>query len=293
MRRWLAWAALGLAAAAIPLVQRRLDQALGEFRAQQEVLYLWSGSQVKRAFPGFESLAADIYWLRTVQYFGGRHMFRADEGEHNLDLLYPLIDITTTLDPRLEIAYRYGAIFLAEPPPTGAGRPREAIALLERGAKANPLNWRLRNQLGFFYFLFLKDARKAAEVLLEASKIPGSAYWLKTTAASLLGKGGEREAARAMWSEMYAHSDEDAIKQNAHIHLMLLDAADGRDRLQHYVDEFRRRLARAPASLEELRSAGVPAEHLRDPSGVPYAYDPQSGHVTVAPQSTLWRPEPA
>ena len=32
-------------------------------------------------------------------------------------LLYPLLDITTTLDPRFNIAYRFGAIFLAEPYP--------------------------------------------------------------------------------------------------------------------------------------------------------------------------------
>ena len=28
-------------------------------------------------------------------------------------LLYPMLDITTTLDPRFSIAYRFGSIFLA------------------------------------------------------------------------------------------------------------------------------------------------------------------------------------
>ena len=101
--------------------QARIDRLAGAFRAQDEVLYLWSGEHVKRLVPGFESLAADVYWLRTVQYYGGQRRFATDKP---FDLLRPLIDITTTLDPRLEIAYRYGAIFLSEPPPTGAGRPR-------------------------------------------------------------------------------------------------------------------------------------------------------------------------
>ena len=48
-------------------------------------------------------------------------------------LLYPLLDITTTLDPLFNIAYRFGAIFLAEAYPAGAGRPDLAIALLEKG----------------------------------------------------------------------------------------------------------------------------------------------------------------
>jgi hypothetical protein len=286
LTRHLRWAVLLLAAAAIPATQRKVDEALGAFRAQDEVLYLWSGKHVKRLFPGFENLAADIYWMRTVQYFGGKRLFSKDK---NFELLDPLIDITTTLDPRLEIAYRYGAIFLAEPPPVGAGRPHAAIGFLERGASANPQDWRLRNQLGFFHFLFMHDAKKAAEVMLEASKIPGSAYWLKTTAAAILGKGGEREAARAMWQEMYEHSEEGQIKKNALTHLVLLDAAEGKERLQRRVDEFARRRGRPPASLEELVRAGVPRGETVDPSGVPYTYDPETRRVRVSPASSLFR----
>jgi len=72
----------------IPLLQSRIDDRLGGFRSQEEVLYLWRGEQVKRLFPGFEALAADIYWLRTVQYFGGQRVFA--EGK-SFDLLKPLI----------------------------------------------------------------------------------------------------------------------------------------------------------------------------------------------------------
>jgi len=95
---------------AVPWLQTQIDRRAGGFRVQEEVLYLWSGTHVKRLFPGFEALAADVYWLRTVQYFGGERLFRADK---RFELLRPLVDITTTLDPRLEIAYRYGAIFLS------------------------------------------------------------------------------------------------------------------------------------------------------------------------------------
>ena len=87
-------------------------------------LYLWSGQHVRRLVPGLRDLLADIYWLRTVQYFGGQRAFAKDK---QFELLEPLTDITTTLDPRMEIAYRYGAIFLAEPHPVGAGEPRKAV----------------------------------------------------------------------------------------------------------------------------------------------------------------------
>jgi hypothetical protein len=113
-----------LVAPLVPLSQAGIDRLAGAQRAQEEVLYLWSGEHVKRLVPGFESLAADIYWLRTVQYFGGHRRFVSDK---RFELLRPLIDITTALDERLEIAYRYGAIFLSEPRPLGAGRPKEGV----------------------------------------------------------------------------------------------------------------------------------------------------------------------
>lgn len=276
------------AAAAVPFLQARVDASRGAFRAQDDVLYLWNGGHVKRMVPGFEQLAADIYWLRTVQYFGGERAFAA---EKDFALLYPLIEITTTLDPRMEIAYRYGSVFLAEPHPTGAGRPDLGIAVLERGARNNPTSWRLHQELGFFHFVYRHDAKKAAEVLVEASRIPGAGFWLRSLAAELLAKGGEREISRRMWREMYEQSEEGAIKENARVHLMVIDAADAVDRLNAAVTTFTSRTGRLPRSLGELGASGLVRERLVDPIGVPYDYDPQSGRVSVSRSSRLRRDE--
>src|SRR5438045_1485041 len=67
----------------------------------QEVLYLRSAKTVKRLFLGFDGLAASIYWTRTVQYFGSKH----HEHSTRFDLLPPLLDLTTSLDPHLVVAY--------------------------------------------------------------------------------------------------------------------------------------------------------------------------------------------
>ena len=273
------------AAAAVPFVQARVDATLGDFRAQNEVLYLWKGSQVKRLVPGFEHLAADIYWLRTVQYFGGERVFAKDK---RFDLLYPLIEITTTLDPKMEIAYRYGAVFLAEQFPIGAGRPDLGIAVLERGVQNNPMSWRLRQELGFFHFVYRNDAKRAAEILVEASQIPGAAYWLKNLAAELLGKGGERSIARRMWQEMFEQS-EGAIRENAKIHILALDAADAVDRVNAAVAQFRARAGRLPRDLGELKAAGLAPGPLVDPIGIPFEYDSESGRVAVSRMSYLRR----
>jgi hypothetical protein len=280
---------LALAAAiAVPFVQARVDRASGAFRAQGDVLYLWKGNQVKRLAPGFETLAADLYWLRTVQYFGGERIFAADK---RFDLLYPLIEITTTLDPRMEIAYRYGAVFLAEKHPIGAGRVDLGLAVLEKGVQNNPTSWRLRQELGFFHFVYRHDAKRAAQVLIEASEVPGAAFWLKNLAAEILGKGGEREIARRMWQEMFEQAEPGAIKENARTHLDVLDAAQASDRLNEAVAAFRARAGRAPRSLGELAAAGLARGPFVDSSGTPFDYDGETGRVNVSRASPLFREE--
>lgn len=277
-----------LVAPLVPLSQERIDRLAGAFRPQEEVLYLWSGEHVRRLVPGFENLAADIYWLRTVQYFGGQRRFASDK---RFELLRPLIDITTALDPRLEIAYRYGAVFLSEPPPLGAGRPREGVAVLEKGVAALPDAWRLRQDLGFFHFLFLNDVQTASSILLEAAEIEGAAFWLRTLAADLLAKGGEREASRRMWRQMFEQAEEGVIRENARTRLLILDSVDTADALASGVREFERREGRRPARLEALRAAGLWRGPLVDGANVPFGYDAATGRVFVQETSPMWRPE--
>ena len=230
----------------------------------------------------------DLYWLRTVQYFGGQ---RAFEKQTRMELLYPLIDITTTLDPRLEMAYRYGATFLSEPRPIGAGRPKEGVAVLERGVRALPESWRLRQDLGFFYHLFLHDSEKAAQIMREASKIQGAPAWLlESIAGDILLEGGDRASSRRMWRQIYEQAEEGILRNNARIRLQILDALDQAEALMALVDEYQQRTGRRPSALAELQVAGLLRVPLTDSTGVAFDYDPSTGRASLSRSSTLWRP---
>ncbi len=162
--------------------------------------------------------------------------------------------------------------------------------MLEKGARNLPESWRLRQHLGFFRFLYLHDAQGAARVLEEAAELPGAAFWLRTLAADILARGGDREASRRMWQEMRDQAEEGILRRHAELHLAILDSLDRADRLTRQVGEFERRHGRRPRALEELVRAGLWRGPLEDLHGVPFRYDETTGRVSIAPESPLWRP---
>src|SRR5215467_12947014 len=91
---------LTMSAGAI-LALRKVETVRGQEATLEEVLYLPSSKTLKRMSLGYSSLLANIYWTRAVQYFGAQFHNR----KPRYDLLYPLLDITTDLDPHLIPAY--------------------------------------------------------------------------------------------------------------------------------------------------------------------------------------------
>jgi hypothetical protein len=202
--------------------------------------------------------------------------------------LYPLLDLVTSLDPHFRIAYRFGSIFLAEPPPGGPGRVDQAIQLLQNGLERDPTRWEYAQDIGFVYYWWAADYAKAAEWFKRAGDIPGGAEWLAPLAAVTLAEGGSRESSRKLWTELRDQSDLDWIRRSADHRLQQLDAMDAIDELNRSVQRFAERHRRPPRDWRELavdqRWRGVPL----DPSGSPYALDPQTGRISLAPRSTLW-----
>ena len=54
---------------------------------------------MQRAALSYDAVLADVYWIRALQHFG-RRAPEANPRTGSYDLLYPLLDLTTTLDPR-------------------------------------------------------------------------------------------------------------------------------------------------------------------------------------------------
>jgi hypothetical protein len=263
-------------------VQWVLDRQRGPEAEIRDVLYLPSGKLLRQLSLGYETLLADIYWTRVVQYFGRKRLAKATR----FDALGPLLNITADLDPHLIIAYRYGSVFLAEKPPGGAGQPLEALDFLRRGIVRNPEYWRLWEDLGFIYYWDLKDYPQAAKVFLVGSERPGALPWMKVLAATVAAKGGGYETSRLLWLDIYRHADNDSIRRSALAHLMALDAQEELRRLNELLVLYRQKEGQAPRALSDLVAAGYLKAAPRDPSGAPYVLSPE-GQASLSPSSRV------
>lgn len=255
---------LGLAAAWA--LQKQIDAEQAEMLLEQDNLLLRSGSLVKKLSLEYAPLMGAIYWTRAVQYYGEKHQLHAP----GLDLLWPLLDITTTLDPNLLVAYRFGSIFLSDAAPRGAGRPDLAVKLLERGIQANPEEWRLYQDMGNVYYFDAKDYLKAAAAFEEGSKNPKALIWMKVLAAKIAGEGRSLDTSYFLWLQVYETTTDQDIRKNAESHLRSLKVDLDLRELDRRLDEYEKQTGKRAKRMSELVEAGLLKRVPTDSKGFPY-----------------------
>jgi tetratricopeptide (TPR) repeat protein len=256
------------------LLLRRLDQ-VRTGATLEEVLYVSSPKLLKRASLGYNGLLADIYWTRAVQYYGGK----LHNGVARYDLLWPLLNITTQLDPHLIPAYLFGGTFLSAKPPSGAGAPDKAIELVEYGIRNNPDDWHLYYDLGFIYY-DQKDYQGASDAFLRGSKVPNAHPFLKILAAKMAENGGDLETARMLWTATYQTSHDKNIRANAAAHLRAVQVDEEVPQLERLIDTYRQRTGHLPNSFFEMIRAGFLRGIPVDPLGNAYQLT-TDGHVLL------------
>jgi len=289
--------AIGLLMVAAVGLQRIRDRRFPVRTVEDDSLYLTSPSSVRRLTLSYNAVVADLYWIRALQYFGGtRRMVDAgqtitDERRRQYAALFPLLDVTTSLDPRFNLAYRFGAIFLAEPAPLGPGRADLAIALLQKGLAERPDHWEYMQDIGFVHYWWRQDYKAAADWFRRASETPGAPWWLKSLAATTLAEGGDRHSSRMMWEALRQSAEIDWLRHDAERHLTQLRALDEIDALQAIVNRLAAQSAQPvldwPTVIRATGWRGIPV----DPTGTPYEID-ERGRVRLSRASRLW-PIPA
>jgi len=245
--------------------QKRIDDIRGKFRSIEETLYL-SSSTLKKISLGYKELVADIYWLRALQYFGGKNF-----SNQNSELLYKYFDILTDLDSKFVNAYRFGGTFLAEPPPMGLGDIEKGAMLFDKGRANNPDNFRIPFEQAFIYYIYVKDYERAADLFYEASAKPGLSPFRRASirgmAASSHNYGGNRELSKKIWREIYENTTNEKRKNFARKNLEELRTMDIEDSLTDILREYIKAHKREPKSLDVLKQAGLIKEIPTEPLG--------------------------
>jgi len=243
---------------------------------------------------GAEGLLADWYWMRSLQYLGGKVADRG-MGSMNLEdmtslnprLLYPLLDNATSLDPKLMAAYSFGAVVLP------AIDSEQAIALTEKGIRDNPNQWRLLQYLGYIHWR-LKNYDQAADAYERGSRIPGAPPFFRLMAAKMRSDGGSRDAAKIIYRQALEQSEDRQSRAAAELKLKQLDALDELDVINKVLAEPETRAGRCASSWNEVLPALLAASssakielrvdragNLVDPAGVPYRLDREKCRADV------------
>lgn len=299
--KWLAVLLLGLSASIA--LQRWIDHTRGIGTAVEEALYISSGQTLKRASLGFDGLVADLYWLRTVQYFGSKSQQHqgeiniGDVGAWDLHLLEPLINITTELDPHYVSAYRFGALFLPDI------NPESAIRLAQRAIADNPQDWHLQQDLGFIYWK-LQRFDEASAAYAQGARLPDAPRWMEQMAAIMRANGGDRETAKQMFLRIYETTDDPTVRKTSLGRLQSYKSEEEIAFLNRLLTNYREQKGSCPTSLpallkalppsalQQIKQAGLPLDEQLaplDPHGFAYAFDAATCTVALAVDSTIVR----
>lgn len=255
------------------------------------------GRELKGFVLGTDSLVADWYWMRALQYIGDKVVnsnedLRLDD-LRNLDprLLYPMLDSATDLDPHFIAPYTYGTMVL----PAIDGE--QAIEITKKGIANNPNEWRLYQHLGYIYWR-AKQYENAAAAYEQGSRVEGSAQFMRLMAASMKSEGGSRSTARTIYQEMFDNAPDDAIKKTAESRLQELKWFDERDAIDEKLADAKARTGECPQRLKDVLPAlalvKLPAGPLAvdsngdviDPTGAPYLFDRTECRVTIDRKSS-------
>jgi hypothetical protein len=272
-RVWLTMGALmmGLGSAAI-VVLVVLDRQRPPVLRAEEMSYLPKGEYLRVAVIGYRQMAADLIWLKAVQYIGEKK-----QSKRGYLAAYHAVDVLTDVDPRFAFAYQATGTVLG----VYAHLVQESIAILSKGMRHNPEVWQLPFTIGYDYFYELCDPAKAAPYFRTASVLPGAPAYLPKLAARMTVAGGDPDAAL----EFLQRLDEQVQDQRLHGALVqkmreVLAERDIRS-LEDAVRRYRVRYGRMPRKLGDLLNGGIIEAIPVEPLGGTYELNAADGSVTA------------
>jgi tetratricopeptide (TPR) repeat protein len=232
---------------------------------------------------GHPTLAANLLWLRAVQYIGEP---RADE--RGWSKLFPVVDAVTDLDPRHGYAYQVAGVVLGS-----AGRTEESNAILEKGTRNVPDRYILPYLRAFNAFYYDDDWPAAGRFAEISARTPGAPDHVRQNVLAYYVKGKRADAAVAFLEQSLAEAKDPDTRKAVESQLRQARLEQDAARLDEAAAEWRRRYHAGPFSLRQLVDEGLISRIPPDPAGGEL-YVAEDGRVrSTANAFRFSLPEPA
>jgi tetratricopeptide (TPR) repeat protein len=168
------------------------------------LLYLPSGRLLKPLTLGYHEMAADLLWIKTIDYFGGHYA-----GDKSYTWLYHMLDLVTTLDPRFVSPFNFGAVVLS----MEAKQEENSEKFLEKAMRLHPTVWQFPFYMGFNLYFYKKDYKEASRYIGMAARLPGSPSYLSRFAAHVYVTAGDKSSGLILLREIYRNTKDEKMKK--------------------------------------------------------------------------------
>jgi len=246
------------------VIQLGLDAEKSSRSQVEGFMYLPDPRYIETASLGYDSLAADIIWLRTIQTLGNFEL----SGEE-VEWCYKALDTLTSVDPYFVEAYESGGLIFT----LNEDKVDLADKLLEKGVYYNPDVWQLKYYLGFNYYYFMNDYEKAAKYLTEAAEIEGSPSYLPYLASRVSVTAKRPEFALEFLQRMYEQVQDERMRESYLRRMNEIRTDIILQKLQEVLDAYVADTGRRPQRLRMLVSEGYLKRVPDDPSGGEFFID--------------------
>ncbi len=244
-------------------------------------------AEVSRPFSfGLRSLVADLTFLEAIQVHGAaRNQRTADEGAADDRILGRLLTYSTDIDPKFAGAYRF--VGNAMPRHTLDGKVTnvlQAEAILKKGARERPDDWRIPFALGFIESYYLGRFADASRNLAAAADVPGAPAYLGLLATRAAADAGELDFAERLATVMAQQANEESTRTEWQNRLTDLRMERDLHEIEAAIARYRRRTGAAPSSLKALVRGGDLPTLPREPHGGRYQLDAKGQPSSTAGQ---------
>jgi hypothetical protein len=223
----------------------------------------------------FKGMVSDFLFLKVITFLGERIGKQEEFSDQHFKYLEESVNTITDLDPYFWDAYLFADMIF-----TWDLKEYEAAnKLLLKARQYRTSDYRVPYYLGFNYFFFLKDNINGSRYLMEASKLPGSPYYLASLAARLSGYALEHRMGIIFLKEMIMDTENEQIKREFILRIKTLEIMD---QLEQKVREYKKTYRKLPSSLAELVTVGLIDKIPNDPYGGQFIMMENGGVYTTS-----------